>query len=287
MSEHDDHSQDYSSSLADLMASVAAVFLIVAGVYIFQINKAKADSKDEISKSRDELYKEIAKVLEITIKGSNNRAENDCAVLDKSEDGKITVRFREPESLTSSCVGLNFTSGSDLLSEVQTSFVRNRLSKVFKSICTEFTRSASVSEVKVSPIKSVALVGHTDNSVSRIERENLQRHMSKYDEADVSLLSNLPLSSRRAQAVYMNARSELSSSSSSTVECLDTLFSVSGKGPTEPLVELTDGNRENGEWISGQFKPSTQKDILLQQRANRRVELVILFSDDQKKQASK
>ena len=269
-------SSDYSASLSDLMASVAAVFLLIAGVYIFQSKRAEAAHKREAEDSRAELFTKIAKLLKIE-PGHGSKAENECAVIDKSQPGRLIIRFRDPVN-PSSCVGLNFNDGSDELSASQLTFVKNELSSVFRAVCEAKT-------IEKAPITIASLVGHTDARVSRNEIENLKKKVPFYRDDDDALLSNIPLSARRAQHVFMNVREAMHSELEILNDCLDSIFVVSGKGPTEPLVESkSDGtiSKPNGSWSMGKFLPSIQKSPVDQYRENRRVELVIAFADKSK-----
>lgn len=263
---------EFSNSLTDLMAGVAAIFLLIAVVFILIAAKRSENERrqhERVEEQIDELrnFKEqmvsrlellsnrIAKdeVLERFVRVDKEAARGDKFLL-------VVVFDREQ---------LSFASEECELKDAQREIVRRTSRHVLGHVC-EFAKQLRPDNNSAARATlSMTLEGHTDRKSflparrgCGVDSVGCGRDRDSIECKKIGFENNVRLSAARAQNVFFEMRRELDGKGKDDKElsdCLEEHFVVAGRGPVEPV--------RGGDW--------QQEQSIEQDNQNRRVLLKI------------
>lgn len=226
--------QGFSSSLTDLMASVAVVFLLLMAVFMLitaqlvkQAKREAARYEGQLKEAKKESIGEaknlVSRLLELQLV-KENKARVDY---DEHRDPFLIVLVVQERHLS-------YFSGECTLQQPEE--VRHLLRPVFEAVCGE-----------VESVQSITLEGHTSMKgfCPPSTKCGAEPCRAKAWEAD-GFANNVRLSAARAQNVYFEMRKELGSDST-LLECVDDQFVVAGRGPVQPANNLPWRNSLRGD----------------------------------------
>ncbi len=239
MSQSQPHGQGFSSSLTDLMASVAVVFLLLMAVFMLLTTqlvnnlrnraielKARAIEADRYDKNRRDSITNTQNLVAL-LKGLELVKEQKAVVKYAPELDPFLIELVVQEQ------HLSFQSGECNLQ--QPTEARRLLRPVFDRVCGE---QASV--------QSITLEGHTSKkgfcpAAVKCGAVPCRAQAWKQD----GFANNVRLSAARAQNVYLEMRAAFEENDSLR-KCLDGQFVVAGRGPVQPASgsEWDDPERE-------------------------------------------
>ncbi|MBK7962535.1 MAG: hypothetical protein IPK04_15890 [Bdellovibrionales bacterium] len=164
----DNQHGDFSSSLTDLMASIAVVFLLIAAAMITLVRI----TQDENSKStktcsrkqnkslakKSELFMDIAKILDVKIGPNEQTYNDDCYSIDAQEEFRLRIRFKEANENSATRHGVRCRA----LTFVQNKFALNLKDPQIKELLSKLSRIFTKTCDQKSVLSRVSLEGHTD-----------------------------------------------------------------------------------------------------------------------------
>lgn len=252
MSEHDG---GFENSLADLMASVAVMFLLIAAIFMVR-SLAQAKRSQDLAqefeatllaaKEENKTSQEALQELVAELKGDSSmmvELDYDPAV----DPFVVTIIFNEQI--------LHFAPSSDKLDKAGLETIKDSGKKILDRTCRLVTESGRVQQI--------TLEGHTDNQ--RFGRAVCESRMDSAECERKSFEKNVRLSANRAQTVYFEMMDAISDRPD-LKNCLNSRFVVSGRGPVEPLG--------NTDWEAEQDDE--------ERRRNRRVVIKVRMRSDVK-----
>jgi flagellar motor protein MotB len=237
---------EYSNSLTDLMAGVAAIFLLIAIVFILIAAKRAENErrqhdrveeqidefrkfKEQIVSRLDSLAVQIAsdKELERFIKVDNAAARGDKFLL-------VVVFDRER---------LSFASEECELGQEQQYIVRKASRLVLQHICDFASHLEPEDGGRARATLSMTLEGHTDRKSflpfhrgCGVDRISCGRSRDSVECKKLGFENNVRLSAARAQNVFFEMRHEVDGDIDKKLSrCLEKYFVVAGRGPVEPV----------------------------------------------------
>ena len=207
-----DHSKgpDYSASFTDLMASLAVVFLILAGGVTILLTLKR---KSAVGEHSIVLVKRISEIIGKQFPNVN-----------VIPDGN-TVRVVFANVKTDNNSSLFFDLNKYQLGPGQAKFVATTVTKIVEAAC-------SIRETEGSRVNLIVLEGHTDSSFNPIG-EGCQSGVTSGNK-DKSFCNNVRLSSLRASEVFFHLRAA-SEIGSELESCIGKHFLVSGRGSAFPM----------------------------------------------------
>jgi outer membrane protein OmpA-like peptidoglycan-associated protein len=211
-------SPDYSSSFTDLMASLAVVFLILAGgVTILLTLKRKSAVGEHVTILKNGIGKIIG---------------NQFPNVNVISDGN-TVRVVFANVKTDNNSSLFFELNRYQLAPGQAEFVATTVKEIVNVACT-------FRETEASKVNLIVLEGHTDSSFNPVG-EGCQSGGNS-SQGEKSFCNNVRLSSLRASEVFFHLKAATQIGSSLDT-CIGEHFLVSGRGSAVPMKK--NGNRDN------------------------------------------
>ncbi len=222
---------DFSHSITDLMASVAVIFLLIAGIFIIRTAKQARESTrqmDEIKKSQIDVSRQIDRLLKDLQNANSNFVEKAEKVTGDPFLAIIRLknsRFVFENNQCKFASELKQRSGDDM-----------------KKLLMEIYTKVANSNLKV---EQVVLEGHTDHNPSLpksaacgIEDVSRWQNCSKNapDEKckQFGFENNIQLSAARAQELFFVTRAAILDAPN-LLNWFDEKFVVSGRGPVSPL----------------------------------------------------
>ena len=197
---------DFSHSMTDLMASVAVTFLLLAAIFIVKaadaMNRQLAATKkelvplDRVKAAQDDSKKALAKLVDI-LRSSASISSVAQIEPDPNDPFLLTITYRSEQ--------LTFSTDRSTLNDTARKVVDDSFPTLIKEVCANESR-----------LESVTLEGHTDAQGG----ENRFQY-------------NFDLSARRALAVFSEGRESIAESPSLR-HCMDSNFTVTGRGPVHP-----------------------------------------------------
>jgi flagellar motor protein MotB len=238
MASHDGN--DFSSSLTDLMTSLAIVFLILAvGLVIVNTlqsseNEQRGKQYEEDSKnikvSKATLLTKIKEAFKIKSDQEFSITADRCVEVDASNDYSIVVRFNgsEKECLKS---GLFFEENKFFLKTENVKQNILNLASLYETICTSSEINANVERVQI--------VGHTDSKKYKDDATCSDPSISfdgrkSKDDSDLQC-GNLYLSAQRARTVFLLVGGHIGRREN--LKCFGSKTQISGRGPFEPKLD--------------------------------------------------
>jgi hypothetical protein len=211
------NSGDFSASLTDLMASVAVIFLLIAGIFIVRT----AISQETKEQGIERLLKELKE-------GNKNFIQEAETV--KGDPFLARIRIMDEQ--------LQFENKECTLSALQ----QERVGSAMRKMLEELFRKAQKNGVTV---EQVILEGHTDHNpffpldpICGIAIDGRYRACRLSDLSEgcrtLGFENNVRLSAARAQAVFFATRESLRDSE--IFGWFEKKFVVAGRGPVEPKV---------------------------------------------------
>ncbi len=191
---------DFGHSMTDLMASVAVTFLLLAAIFMLHASEANRALQTKLQSVDDVQQKSVVALGELVSKLHAEPKLRDAVQTDPHDRFVLSVEFPED--------ALYFRVGSDEIVADDVDALLEPLRRVVQLVC----------DVDQQLTNSIVLEGHTDPQGRR---------------GDDGYQYNVGLSARRAQKVYFAVRKRLQDDEK-TRGCMDTRFTVAGRGPVEP-----------------------------------------------------
>lgn len=249
---------DFSHSLADLMTSLAIVFLILAVAMVVYAKLTENNRASEfdmiigehrhIMDVKKKILDRILKTFEVVKRVDQSlTTDNNCISIDgDSSPYKITIRFSSDEI----CKSKGFFYGPD---EYLSMFNSNNTDTV-KKLIVVYDHLCSKDSSHL--IDHVQILGHTDDDFSRLDKKNCEQYFDDKTPENSLHCQNIFLSAQRARDIFLRVGGEIKKQNSDSIyTCFKTKTEISGRGP---------------------FDPETQK--LTDKEKKRRVEIVINFT---------
>lgn len=209
---------DYSSSFTDLMASLAVVFLILAGgvTILLSMKSKKVIEKNTtpsiaIDNAKDQLRGKFAEIL----------GDKKESVEIRTEGNTVRVIFAGREGKENP---LNFPLNDFRLSDNNSIFVRTKIKSLVEVAC--LFRGIANTHVNL-----ILLEGHTDSSFN--PRGDACHYGSKVSSETRSFCNNVRLSSQRATEVFFHLQNSIEDGTE-LFKCIRKRFLVSGRGSASP-----------------------------------------------------
>jgi flagellar motor protein MotB len=244
-------------SLADLMAGVAVVFLLLAVIFILRL-------QDQLKQTESRLEK-VDRIVEAN-REERERVATELGFLQKQlremesteQDGGVRAGFfRVMERKDPNVVLLEAATEGDG-AQIQT---RGAL---FRSNQCDVTEEAEKSGVVESLLRKVSLICRTRERLVGLGRGtkveiNLEGHSDPFNPTerrcnvrlDNPFFDNIRLSSARAEELFFRVVALAGRRGDATIEeCLHTSFVVSGRGSVEPKVDPAIGRLPSGGYDS-------------------------------------
>jgi hypothetical protein len=265
---------DFSHSMTDLMASLAVVFLLVAAaaiLMIYQSTKAKVDiQKGRVEAAHQALLKEVVRLFDLKQSDFGLVDDSKCVRVDAANLYSIKIAF-ESDDVRCAKKSISFRQGEFVFSNSDVvPFIQTSVKQIFTSVCDPKNEYQSL-------VENIKITGHSDPvrlpnqgvffgctgtggpfSIGS-GRKGVKRKKVVGDSGSKSdgLCNNISLSSRRAERVFFVVREALAPSGMNPDEikierCVDKLFMVSGRGPTDFEIPLDAENAEEREKFSAQ-----------------------------------
>lgn len=235
-------SLDFSHSMNDLMASLAAVFLIlIAGLIIAKKND-DAKKSGKIQEAKSVIYNDIVIELGLTTVRRGQIAQKDCIKVDASAPDRVKISFfTQYESTGSACEGLTFGEGDFVLGSRSVEMIKTKLTNIFSKVC---------SSKWFDLINQISVVGHSDVT-PQPNRGQFSGCGASEKSTNERFCNNYSLSAKRAESVYFVLRNSLMRANFATtdkvVECVDQKFVTQGRGPTHPNSDVVRERKWMGE----------------------------------------
>lgn len=242
----------FGHSLTDLMASVAVMFLLIAAIFMVRSLSQAQRSKDAAQRFEDAIKSVQAddKTSRDALRDLVSELRADAAVegvkidYDPTKDPYVATLVFDEELL-------HFDVGADRLDAAGQAAVRRIGPTLLERTCALVNSTGRVDQIN--------LEGHTDNQpfggCPQHEAQACTTH---------SFEQNVQLSADRAQRVYFALR-EAIAGKRDLLDCLNSRFVVSGRGPVEPMAATAS-------WEA----PQTEEE----RRRNRRVVIKIRIRSD-------
>lgn len=221
----------FDRSLADLMAGVAVVFLLLAAIFILRANQAKQEAvaaKDVAVAQKRQLEERVDGQKE-KVSRALAKLHDELTALDRRMGGGFLKVSDVPKNglneLDVEFVNFTFDFGRCRTPDKKLPILHSGAVPMVHSICDAV---ATIQGAGAQP--SIVLEGHTDDrpfSVSSPECGVVSAKGSAFD-------NNVRASASRAQSVFFTIRNELTHSPAQ-LQCLDRYFVVSGRGQASPL----------------------------------------------------
>ena len=234
---------DFSHSLTDLMAGVAAIFLLIAVVFILMAAKREERESRERQRFEDQIedLQRFRKSVLVSLDSLGTAIESDLSLaafvtIDKearkNDPFLFVVVFNRQR--------LSFNPGVCALAPSQDEIVAQAAPRVLAHVCLfadEMRKSAT--ERKRASI-SMTLEGHTDRHAFLPRRTGCGVDSGDCLPDDTSARcervgfeNNVRLSAARAQNVFFSMQRAVETDASIS-DCLERYFVVAGRGPVEP-----------------------------------------------------
>lgn len=242
--------EGFAHSLTDLMASVAAMFLLIAAIFIVRSLAEQRRAEVEAEQSR-------ARLQEAKNEDLSSRETLSELARRLTEDESIKARVNYDPSVDPFLMTivfdeqiLHFETGHDRPNEEGIRTLREVGPTILSAVC-------NVAEQ--GRVQQITLEGHTDSQPFR------PAACMGADRATCGFEQNVELSARRAQAVYFHLRRAIDRrQEDELMRCLDEHFVVAGRGPVEPY--------DGGDWQGSQDKEARAR--------NRRVVIKVRMRSD-------
>jgi len=246
---------DFSHSLADLMTSLAIVFLILAVAMVIYakltenrraaLYTALVGEHDKAMTLKKEILDQIIKTFDLKALANNSLStDNECMSIDgDSSPYKITIRFkstdeRSTEKKQADCKSKGFFYKSDdyqSIKEPRNAATISKIVTMFESLCEDKDKNN---------IDHVQILGHTDKNTSSLDRKNCDPYSSETSQEKSLQCENIFLSAQRARDVFMRVGVEiLKKNNDSLLSCFKSTTEVSGRGPFNPVSKVDSENR--------------------------------------------
>lgn len=232
----------FDRSLADLMAGVAVVFLILAVIFIVeatnqrekaeklaaeavrekeQLQRKVGGQKDEVARSLTLLHAQLAQL--------DAQFDGGFITLSELADGGLNSLEIEFENF-------NFESGRCATPLGQLARLREGARPLVGRICAAVD---SIADAGAKP--SIILEGHTDNVA--FNQRSGECGVAQI-ESGTAFDNNVRASAARAQSVFFTIRQALGDAGVE-LQCLDQNFVVAGRGQASPKQQLAPADPEN------------------------------------------
>lgn len=185
--------------MTDLMASVAVTFLLLAAIFMLHASDSNRALQSKLKTVDDAQQDSRAALGELVAKLHAEPKLRDSVQTDPHDRFVVSVEFPED--------ALYFRVGDDEIVASDVDALLEPLKRVVQLVCA----------IDQKLTNSIVLEGHTDRQGRR---------------GDDGYQFNVGLSARRAQKVYFAVRKRLQDPE--TRRCMDTRFTVAGRGPVEP-----------------------------------------------------
>lgn len=236
----------FNHSLTDLMSGLAAIFLLVALLFILLSAKAQGRQQRQATQYEELIHRDAA------ARTTAERLERELRDLLESETSSVRISRDAAgnpllilvlfNSERSGSEGLFFEPGSAQLTEAASAFVKKKFPPLFERVlCPE-----------AESIESIVLEGHTDTRANFKGTPlpfvpcSYERRFADPGCTETSFAHNVTLSAERAQNVFFLARHVLMSEAEALRVCLDTQFTVAGRGEVEPYLDAEGHATPNG-----------------------------------------
>jgi flagellar motor protein MotB len=246
---------DHSRSMTDLMAGLAAIFLLLAVIFLLDAQQKSRALEDEVRNARaakvacdgkiSELGRFRSSILE-AIEKLRLRLESDPELVSLVSIDKgalerdpfvLPVYFNQSQ--------LAFRSGDCTLPPPLVASLRLRTPLLVRGICEEIDdlrRAAGGDRVEVT----ITLEGHTDQEPylpgkpgCGVDYTPCAATPTAPECQQLGFENNVRLSGARAQSVFFEMQRSVGGNQKLS-ECLEKYFVVSGRGPVEPI--------DGGQW---------------------------------------
>lgn len=228
------------------MSGVAVTFLIIAAIFMVQaaVQKKKAQEAQKLAENASKMSEKDAQELQRLKKKDNDGIKELEALRAKLQansrlKNNIELDYdpsKDPRLLTIvfSRDNLQFTRGDCVVDDSRKALLQTTLREIFPEVCAAVDKKF---------VQSIALEGHTDNLPAygaKCGTEASSEDASCFANPNAgeckrrSFENNVRLSAARAQYVFFKAREALKADAA-IAECLDKHFSISGRGPMEPV----------------------------------------------------
>jgi hypothetical protein len=268
---------DFSHSFNDLMASLAAVFLILMAGMIIQKKNSEAARESDLNAASKKIVEVIKNHLKLShkIQEDGEVYESNCVRLDASDKRLIRILFYTDRG---SCP-FRFGVSDYSLSPEMRKLISEELKPLFIDLAT-IDRDPS-NPTKKDRVKYISIVGHSDATPQLNDVKRAFDGCSGPTPGENSLsdgfCNNFSLSARRAERVFFALRLAIINGQpiDPNREWMDTKFNISGRGPTHPF----NSTKEDLRVWAGEFSPISvprnTKDTNDQTKSDRRVEIEI------------
>jgi flagellar motor protein MotB len=227
---------DFAHSFTDMMSGLAAIFLLVAVLFIVLSASAQRQVRQQADKysaflERDKHSRRIASELEEALRAIWPPTDAAVQVVRDVDKNPLLILVLFKSDRTEGA-GLFFGPGSAEISREARTLVAEKFPVVFDRLCPRRT-----------DLESIVLEGHTDTVRNFQSRAggvacDLERRHEDPRCAELSFNNNVVLSAHRAQNVFFQARSRfIAMERADLVRCLDEAFSVAGRGEVDPAGE--------------------------------------------------
>ena len=231
---------DFSHSLADLMTSLAIVFLILAVAMVIHAKiteDRRAGEYDKIIAKQNmvmqikrNLLDKILDTFEVVARGSeSNSTDENCISIDgDSSQYSIKIRFSSDELCNKNKRKGFFYEPDKYIStqDPTNTDTINKLVLMFKNLCSEDT---------FQHIDHVQILGHTDDDFSRLDKKNCEQYTSETSREKSLHCENIFLSAQRARDVFLRVGGNIKQQFDDTLyNCFIKKTEISGRGPFDP-----------------------------------------------------
>jgi outer membrane protein OmpA-like peptidoglycan-associated protein len=182
--------------MTDLMASIAVTFLLIAAIFMLRASQANSAAKKTLDSAK-QGHERSREAVQALIDELNQAPGLQGAVQrDEDDELLVTAEF--------AAKSIYFATDEDRLSREARETLVPKLQRVVERVCA----------IPKDLTNSIVLEGHSDPQ-------------GGYEH-------NVSLSARRAESVYFAVRNAVGAGA--TRDCIDSRFTVSGRGPVQPKV---------------------------------------------------
>lgn len=187
---------DFSHSMTDLMASIAVTFLLIAAIFMLRASQANSAAKATIDSAKQRHQRSRDAVKALIDELNQAPGLQGAVQRDEEDELLVTAEF--------AAKAIYFATDEDKLSSQARETLVPKLQRVVESVCA----------IPKELTNSIVLEGHSDPQ-------------GGYEH-------NVSLSARRAESVYFAVRKSVGSGA--IQDCIDSRFTVSGRGPVQPKL---------------------------------------------------
>jgi outer membrane protein OmpA-like peptidoglycan-associated protein len=187
---------DFSHSMTDLMASIAVTFLLIAAIFMLRASQANSLAKATIDSAKQRHQRSRDAIKALTDELNQAPGLQGAVRRDDDDELLVTAEF--------AAKAIYFGTDEAELSGAARETLVPKLQRVVESVCA----------IPKELTNSIVLEGHSDPQ-------------GGYEH-------NVSLSARRAESVYFAVRDAVGGGA--TRDCIDSRFTVSGRGPVQPKV---------------------------------------------------